>query len=113
MSASRNITWEKNWLNLYHRGYDVAHLHIVSMKPERPPPAYHRDRLSLPLHIIGDRGELRRPVEFVLAWLDEAICNAHGGRRPQPPGGSPPCEGELSVKPYSHVYGATAPGCRS
>jgi hypothetical protein len=74
-SIGLQITWEANWLNLTdNHGYDVAHLDIEGMSPERA---------ALPITETGYRSHFTSPeiasfggpVGFVLAWLDEAACS--------------------------------------
>ena len=70
-----NINWEPQWLNLKVNHYDVAHLDIESMKPERAPlPITETGYLS---HFTSSAtvASFGGPVEFVLAWLEEAACS--------------------------------------
>jgi len=70
-----NINWEPQWLNLKANHYDMAHLDIESTTPERA---------ALPITATGYLSHFTSsetvasfggPVEFVLAWLDEAACS--------------------------------------
>jgi len=71
-----NINWEPCWLNLRSNyGHDVAHFDIESMKPERAAlPITETGYLS---HFTSEEtvASFGGPVEFVLAWLEEAACS--------------------------------------
>lgn len=68
-----DVSYEANWLNMRERPgqYDVAHLRIESVAPERAP---------LPITETGSKSHFTSPVTvesfggpvaFVEAWLDE------------------------------------------
>lgn len=65
------IEYEANWSNLAARGYDLAHLDVASIDPERAP---------LPITETGYRSHFTSaemvaayggPVALVTTWLEE------------------------------------------
>ena len=65
-----NINWEPQWLE--STSYDVAHLDIESVSPEREPlPITETGYLS---HFTSSKNvnTYGGPAAFVLAWLEEA-----------------------------------------